>query len=46
MAATAEKEIIILKKSGKSFVLENGETISQRFGIYVHRGDVKSGNVA
>jgi hypothetical protein len=33
-------------KSGKPFTLKKGESISQRVGIYVHRGDVNSGKVA
>lgn len=33
-------------KSGKKFTLKKGETISQRVGILVHRGDVKTGLVA
>lgn len=33
-------------KSGKPFTLKQGETISTRCGVLVHRGDVKSGRVA
>jgi len=32
-------------KNGKSFTLYKGDSISQRVGIYVHRGDVKTANV-
>lgn len=32
--------------SGKPFMLKKGETISQRVGVLVHKGDVKSGKVA
>jgi len=34
------------EKSGKPFVLKKGESLSQRVGVLVHRGDVKSGSVA
>jgi hypothetical protein len=34
------------EKSGKPFVIEKGESISQRVGILVHQGDVKTGLVA
>jgi hypothetical protein len=33
-------------KSGKKFVLPQGDSLTQRVGIYVHRGDVRSGQVA
>lgn len=33
-------------RSGKPFTLKRGEKLSQRIGIYVHRGDVKAGKVA
>lgn len=33
-------------RSGKPFVLEKGQTLRQRVGILVHRGDVRSGRVA
>lgn len=33
-------------KSGKLFVLRQGKSLEQRVGIYVHKGDVESGNVA
>jgi hypothetical protein len=33
-------------KSGKPFTLQQGESLSRRVGVLVHRGDVKSGNVA
>ena len=33
-------------KSGKPFTLKQGETISTRAGVLVHKGDVKSGRVA
>lgn len=33
-------------KSGKPFVLKQGESLAQRVGIFVHRGDVSSGNVS
>jgi len=33
-------------RSGKSFVLKKGESITQRVGILVHAGDVKSARVA
>jgi hypothetical protein len=33
-------------QSGKPFTLKKGETISQRVGVLVHAGDVKSGRVA
>ena len=32
--------------SGKPFVLKKGESLSQRVGILVHRGDVRTGQVA
>jgi hypothetical protein len=34
------------EKSGKQFVLKKDESMAQRVGILVHRGDVKSGKVA
>jgi Family of unknown function (DUF6807) len=34
------------EKSGKPFTVAKGESISQRVGILVHRGDVKDGKVA
>ncbi len=34
------------EKSGKAFTVAKGESISQRVGILVHRGDVKDGRVA
>lgn len=33
-------------RSGKPFTLRKGESISQRVGIFVHRGDVVTGKVA
>ncbi len=33
------------EKSGKPFMVAKGESISQRVGILVHRGDVKAGQV-
>ncbi len=33
-------------QSGKPFTLKKGETLSQRVGILVHRGNVENGNVA
>lgn len=33
-------------QSGKPFTLKKGEALSQRAGIYVHKGDVKDGRVA
>jgi hypothetical protein len=33
-------------QSGKPFVLKKGDTLSQRVGILVHKGDVESGKVA
>jgi hypothetical protein len=33
-------------RSGKPFTLAKGESITQRVGILVHRGDVQSGRVA
>jgi hypothetical protein len=33
-------------RSGKPFTLKKGESISQRVGVLVHAGDVKSGRVA
>ncbi len=33
-------------KSGKPFTLKQGESLRTRVGVLVHRGDVKSGNVA
>ena len=33
-------------RSGKPFTVTKGESISQRVGVLVHRGDVKSGSVA
>ncbi len=32
-------------RSGNKFSLENGESLSRRVGVYVHRGDVKSADV-
>lgn len=34
------------KTSGKPFTLKKGKSISQRVGILVHKGDVKSGRIA
>ena len=34
------------EKSGKPFTLKKGETLQQRVGILVHRGDAKTGKVA
>jgi hypothetical protein len=34
------------EKSGKPFTVAKGQSISQRVGILVHRGDVKTGQVA
>jgi len=34
------------ERSGKPFTLKHGEKMSQRVGIYVHRGDVKQADVA
>jgi hypothetical protein len=33
-------------QSGKPFVLKKGESLSQRVGLLIHTGDVKSGRVA
>ena len=33
-------------KSGKKFTLKKGDTLRQRVGVFVHRGDVKTGGVA
>lgn len=33
-------------RSGKKFTLKNGESLAQRVGILVHRGDVRAGRVA
>jgi hypothetical protein len=33
-------------KSGKPFVLKQGESLSQRIGLLIHTGDVQSGRVA
>lgn len=33
-------------RSGKSFILKKGESITQRVGILVHKGSVKTGRVA
>jgi len=33
-------------QSGKPFTLKQGDTLSQRVGILVHRGDVEAGRVA
>ncbi|UCE42400.1 MAG: PmoA family protein [Candidatus Aminicenantes bacterium] len=33
------------EKSGKPFMLEKGKSITQRVGILVHKGDVKTGRV-
>lgn len=32
-------------QNGKLFTLKKGDSLSQRVGIYVHRGNVKTGNV-
>lgn len=34
------------ERSGKPFVLKKGESLTQRVGVLVHRGDVKEGRVA
>ncbi len=34
------------EQSGKPFTLKKGETINQRVGILVHKGDLKAGRVA
>jgi hypothetical protein len=34
------------EQSGKPFTLKNGESISQRVGVLVHKGDSKEGRVA
>jgi hypothetical protein len=34
------------EQSGRPFVLKKGEAITQRVGVFVHKGDVKSGRVA
>jgi hypothetical protein len=34
------------EQSGRPFVLKKGEAITQRVGVFVHKGDVKSGQVA
>ena len=34
------------EQSGKPFILKKGESISQRVGVLVHRGDSKEGRVA
>lgn len=34
------------EQSGKPFVLKQGESLAQRIGILVHRGDVQAGRVA
>ena len=34
------------EKSGKKFTLKKGESIKQRVGVLVHRGDVEGGKVA
>jgi hypothetical protein len=34
------------KQSGKPFILKKGQSIAQRVGILVHRGDEKTGRVA
>lgn len=34
------------ERSGKPFALKRGQKMSQRVGIYVHRGDVKQADVA
>jgi hypothetical protein len=34
------------ERSGKPFTLKKGESITQRAGVLVHRGDVKTGRVA
>lgn len=33
------------EKSGKKFTLEKGQSLTQRVGIFVHRGDVETGEV-
>jgi hypothetical protein len=33
-------------RSGKRFTLKKGQTLEQRVGVFVHRGDVKAGKVA
>jgi len=33
-------------RSGKPFTLKQGESLSQRVGVYVHRGDVQAADVA
>lgn len=33
-------------KSGKPFTLSRGESLEQRVGVYVHKGNVHTGNVA
>ena len=33
-------------RSGKPFALKSGDSLSSRVGVLVHRGDVKTGNVA
>ena len=34
------------EQSGKPFTLKKGDTISQRIGVFVHLGDVRSGRVS
>jgi len=34
------------EQSGKPFTLKKGDAISQRIGVFVHKGDVESGRVA
>jgi hypothetical protein len=34
------------EQSGRPFALKKGEAIAQRVGVFVHKGDVKSGRVA
>jgi len=36
----------VAERSGKPFTLAQGESLSRRVGVLVHRGDVKSGRVA
>jgi hypothetical protein len=35
-----------LARSGKPFVLKKGESLTQRVGVLVHRGDVRTGRVS
>ncbi len=32
-------------QSGKPFTLKHGDSLAQRVGVFVHRGDVKTGNI-